>query len=516
MTKTGHGRTAGRTASGLIFLTVPVYLYINLFAFPHIPFYLDGDQNYFREYALRLLSGERIYQDFFQFTPPGTDLFYLGLFRLFGPRIWVMNAAVLLLGSVLCWLCFCIARRLMEREAALLTTGLFLVLVYGRLLDATHHWFSLLALLCAVRIVMPGRTLLRVAAAGALFGVASFFTQTAGVAGAAALLLTLAWEGWRSRWSLFKLPWQATPGRALLMLAAFGLCAAALNARLLADVGWHRLWYFQITYPHYYLIFQQQGISARDFGWRRLPDLVERCFLYAALLAIYPLTLWGAIGGKIWGGRCEGQDDEEAAELVLLALLGLFLLLAIVTRSNWTRIYTVSMPGLILLMRAVTRRPAARRCVMIAGWVVVICLAAGQTWSRHRHNDRVAELPAGRAALSEQKYEKFSWLMQHTKPGDFLFQAGWLNVYPPLELRSPVFVDGLWANEVTRPEYVDLTIRQLEERQVKYILISPWLEAPENPKRPWEDHLGSFRAYVKDRYVFVRRFPDGDEIWERR
>jgi hypothetical protein len=106
--------------------------------------------------------------------------------------------------------------------------------------------------------------------------------------------------------------------------------------------------------------------------------------------------------------------------------------------------------------------------------------------------------------------------MQHTKPGDYLFQAGWLNVYPPLELRSPVFVDVLYANEVTRPEYVDLTIRQLEARQVRYILLSPGMEAPEDPRRPWEDHLGPFRAYVKDRYIFVRRFKDGDEVWERR
>lgn len=38
--------------------------------------------------------------------------------------------------------------------------------LYGRLLNATHHWFSLLATLCAVRIVMPERTIPRIAIAG--------------------------------------------------------------------------------------------------------------------------------------------------------------------------------------------------------------------------------------------------------------------------------------------------------------------------------------------------------------
>src|SRR5271154_5554856 len=127
----------------VLLLGVPVYLYVNLFASPDIPFLFGGDQVFFWTDAQRMLHGERIYLDFFQFTPPGTDLLYLALFKLFGPHMWVTNAAILLLGVALCWICFSIAKQLMTQALALLAAFLFLVFVYCRPLNATHHWFSL-------------------------------------------------------------------------------------------------------------------------------------------------------------------------------------------------------------------------------------------------------------------------------------------------------------------------------------------------------------------------------------
>src|SRR5271170_4876752 len=180
MTENNRGGQSSGLSQVLLLALACLYLYLNLFTFSNVPYLVEGDQTWFWTYGIRMLQGERVYRDFFQFTPPGTDLFYLGLFRAFGPEIWVTDVAVIILGIALCWICFNIAVRIMERSWALLTTAFFLVFVYGRLLDATHHWFSLLAVLCAIRVLMPARTTLRVIAAGALLGVASFFTQTAG------------------------------------------------------------------------------------------------------------------------------------------------------------------------------------------------------------------------------------------------------------------------------------------------------------------------------------------------
>jgi hypothetical protein len=117
--------------------------------------------------------------------------------------------------------------------------------------------------------------------------------------------------------------------------------------------------------------------------------------------------------------------------------------------------------------------------------------------------------------LPVQKYEKFSWLAQHTAPGDFFFRAAWQDTYILLALHNPVFPDILLANEESRPEYVELMMRQLDHRQVRYILWSPQLNNPNDPSRPREDHLGPFRTYLQNRYRLVRVFSDRDELWQR-
>src|SRR5271170_2705105 len=278
-----------------------LYLYANLFAFPNIPFHLDGDQTFFWVYALRMLHGDLIYRDFFQFTPPGADLFFLGIFKLFGPRIWVMNSAVLLLGVALCAICFSIARQLMDSGHAFFAAALVLVFAYGRLLDATHHWFSLLALLCAVRTVMPGWTVQRLTAAGTLLAVASFFTQTVGAAGLIALLLSLASEGLCARRS-----WRIVLGCQLLLLAAFGLVLGALNIYLIAKIGWQQLWYFQVSYPAHYVEYGHRHLSPGlhpSLTWQAIPEIARRVFTYGLLIIIYPWALWSC-----WRKRCSATS----------------------------------------------------------------------------------------------------------------------------------------------------------------------------------------------------------------
>jgi hypothetical protein len=491
-----------------LLVAAPLYLYLNLFISANIPLYLDGDQIFFWVYALRMFHGERVYRDFFQFTPPGTDLFYLSLFRLFGPHIWVTNFAVLLLGVALCWVCFHLAQRLMERELAILAALLFLVFIYGDRLDATHHWFSVLAALCAISVVMPERTLPRIAIAGALLGVASFFTQTTGVAGALALIASLSWEHISG-----KRPWRTTLKQQMLLCITFGLAWSALSIHFIAYVGWKQLWYFQVVYPFHYLVSQHEFLLPYFHGplsrhlWL---EQAQRLLLYLLLIGIYPLVL-----RYCWRRRRDAVS-QDTMQLVLISLLGLSLLLEIITRVNWNRIYIVSMPAIILLLWAVARLHRLRSYATAAIWVVIATLAVKQIWSSQRPPLSIELLPAGKAAVSPQMGEKLSWLMQHTTPGDLFFQAQGPGLYLPLELHSPAFVDYLWTSELTRPEYVDLTVQQVERRQVKYILWSQQLLLLPDPFHYGQDHLDPFRAFLTTRYTRVHVFSDGNEIWERR
>jgi len=494
----------------LLLIAAPLYLYLNLFTFTNVPFLLGGDQTFFWIYALRMLRGDRVYRDFFQFTPPGADLFYLALFRLFGPHLWVTNFAVLLLGVALCWVCFLLAQRLMDRDLALLATLLFLVFVYGDRLDATHHWFSVLAGLCAVRVVMPERTLPRIAIAGVLLGVASFFTQTTGVAGLLALIASLAWEHASS-----ERPWRIILKQQFFACIAFGLAWSVLSAYFIAHSGWRQLWYLQVTYPQHYVVSRHEFFFPEFHGPLTLHLLVEqaqRLLLYVLLIGIYPPVLW-----YCWRRRRK-PPSQDKMQLVLLSLVGLSFLLAIITRVNWNRIYIVSMPAIILLLWGVARLGRLRSYATAAIWVIIACVAAKQIRSRQHPPHRIALLPAGKAVVSAESDEKFYWLMQHTSPGDLFFQAQWIYLYPTLtlELRSPAFVEDLRPSEATRPEYVELTVRQVEQQQVKYILWSPRLVSLDEPHRYGQDHLGLFRTFLTSNYRRVQVFSDRDEIWERR
>src|ERR1700722_3052023 len=194
---------ARRTSPGYchagVLLGSAIYLYTNLFAGFRTPFLLGGDQALFWANAQRLLHGELIYRDFLEFTPPGTDLLYLSAFSLLGSRIWIPNLVVLLLGVVLSWLCFYIARSIMNPSHAALAPALFMVLDYGKMLNGTHHWFSVLAVMGALAVLMKERTPARIVIAGPLLGAASFFTQTRGAIAALGLAGFLIWDQFQTQ-----------------------------------------------------------------------------------------------------------------------------------------------------------------------------------------------------------------------------------------------------------------------------------------------------------------------------
>jgi hypothetical protein len=131
--------SSSRFTELLLVVATSAYLFGSLFSIRGVPYLLGGDQVYFWMNATRMQQGALIYRDFFQFTPPGTDILYFLAFKTFGPRIWVTNAIVLCLGVILVWLCYRIARTLVDSTAAALASGLFLVVIYAKLLNATHH-----------------------------------------------------------------------------------------------------------------------------------------------------------------------------------------------------------------------------------------------------------------------------------------------------------------------------------------------------------------------------------------
>jgi phage shock protein PspC (stress-responsive transcriptional regulator) len=82
-----------------------------------VPVLQRDDQITFVVNAMRMLHGEMIYLDFYQYTPPGTDLVYLGLFKAFGVHAWIASAVVVLLGMAALFVCYAIAAQVMPRTS---------------------------------------------------------------------------------------------------------------------------------------------------------------------------------------------------------------------------------------------------------------------------------------------------------------------------------------------------------------------------------------------------------------
>lgn len=492
------------TDLGLLFGSA-VYLYLNLFTNSGIPYLLGGDQVFFWTYAQRLLNGECVYCDFFQFTPPGTDLVFYSLFKIFGFRIEVVNSVVLVLGVGLCWLCFRLSLFVMRRSAAIATAALFLVLLFGKMLNATHHWFSTLAVTLAITVLLKRRSPERVSAAGALLGLASFFTQTRGVAAAVGIVVFLLWEHFETEQSF-----RTGVKHVGVMVLSFMATWACLSAYWIGVIGLRRLLSFQITAARRVVIhgwtISSLGIPLEDLTWRRFPVGGQYIFVYLLLPSIYAICIW----------KCWTRDFPDRERVLLLSLTGIAVMLEVAQSLNWIRVYSVAMPAIVLLVWFLQKQGAGHGHTMSFLWVCILALAIHQTTSRHHTQYVIADLPSGTVAVSPLRAEKLIWLSQHTRPNDFLFEPAWPGSYLPLQLRNPVFIDGFDSRGITPPEYVDLSIRQLDAKAVRYVLWAPRLEAPVIQKSPVENDLAAFRAYLEEHYCRVRTFSDADQLWERK
>ncbi|HKV38570.1 MAG TPA: hypothetical protein VJX67_05100 [Blastocatellia bacterium] len=455
-----------------------------------------------RSHGLQLLRGEQIYRDFIQFTPPGTDLIYLGFFRLLGPKIVVTNLVVLMVGVILSWVCFRLCRQFLGTRSAALASLLFVVLIYGRLINATHHWFSLTLILLAVTVLMVRRTINRVFFAGLLVGLAAFFTQSHAQAAALAIALFLTWER-----HVIGGSWRRLAAKiALLSLGIFAMMLVIYSPYLVQN-GLHQLWDAQVTYVRTYLLFR----VSPNFGlpdvprWTNLLTVGPSIVVYGVVFTVYPLVL-----RRCWLRR----ESEESLRVALLTLIGLALLLEVLVSLNWLRLYAVSMPAVILAVWAAGHAGRFRLHALKVLTGVVVVLALGQTASRQLQPMVSGQLPGGAVAANPQSYAKLRWLATHTTPGEAFFQAAWPGLYLPLGLRNPLFLDTLPTYEPTRPEYITRTIVELDQNAVRYILWQPQI-GQTDATRAWQSELLTIRDYLRREYRLVYTFPDFDEVWER-
>lgn len=340
----------------------------------------------------------------------------------------------------------------------------------------------------AVAILMRRHAAMEVLAAGALLGGATFFTQTHGAVAFAAVAATLFWEHIATRGS-----WRDLAAKVALLALGFGTTLFLVYAHYLVTVGLPQLWYFQVTHVRTYLADARApflGLPDAP-GWGKLLTAGPPLSIYLLLVTIYPLTLFNG-----WRrGRDGAPGDRWRA--MLLASTGLFLVVEVLISPNWLRMYGVAMPAVILLFRVMG---SLRTRYLAAGlWLLLSVLAAGQiSYTQHRHLT-VGELRGHTVATTPEAYAKLRWVEDHTAATEFFFQAPWPGMYLPLQLRNPVFLDAASPFEATRPEFIEASVRQLDQKRVRYVLWSPGLMTSD-ARRPHAGQLEPLRAFLDAQY----------------
>jgi hypothetical protein len=487
------------------------FVYLEVFILIHTPLLAQDDQSIYFYNATRILRGQMIYRDFFQFTPPGTELLYAALFKLFGIHAWIPSVMLIFVGVSLTWLSVFVSAKVLKGWSVLLPALLFLTIAFRSALDATHHWYSSLAVITALAVTVGRRNRRRLAAAGALCGLATCFTQLQGLAGALAIGLFLLWERRRETQTVASL----VKAEAWLF-APFASTIAALNAYFVWKVGPERFWFCTIVFGvKFYRSewFNTWRVYMADLppphSGLDLPRWGGFLFIHIVLPLVYLLFF-----ARYW--RVSSTRPAEPWDrLMLVNIVGLFLFVGVAAAPSYFRLCSVCLPALIILVWFVSQEGRLERTVRRLLWAGALALAVAGPASRQHHWRGYLDLPTGRTAfLDPVTYDEYRWISGRTRPSEPFFGGPVMCL--ALGLRNPAEVNFVTSTDYTRPEQVANVVEVLERDHVHYVVLWDFtLDAPDTGQTN-SSHLGPLSAYLGSHYRVVKTFAGGSLVWERK
>jgi len=119
--------------------------------------YLDADEGVFLHAAERMLRGQRLYADFFEFLPPGSFVLTAAWFGLTGISMVAARSLAILTIVGIASFTFLACRRASSNAplSALLTIG-WVVMSQGVWTQVSHHWFTTLISMVAIWAALGG------------------------------------------------------------------------------------------------------------------------------------------------------------------------------------------------------------------------------------------------------------------------------------------------------------------------------------------------------------------------
>lgn len=477
--------------------------YFRAFAFPDTSFGLWGDYVGFFNDGSRIVAGQIPYRDYFKVVTPGTDLLFALLIKIFGLRLWIPPLVMAVVATACALLMTLIAARILRGAYVMMPALLFVGygLIYSN--DATHHWFSSLFVMLAVVVLLHGPTSRNVILAGVCCGLATCFTQTRGVLSVLAFAVYLLQnplagsvaERWR---------------KCLLLCLSMAVLFFAFNLYFIEAAGLRQWLFCLVEYPaRFYPAppINNWRVLTFEFGEHgELTKWVAFPFLYLSL----PLTY---VGVFLLARRKWNRDDERWQQVLLVAIAGLAMFLAIISAPSAKRMSIASPMAMILLAWLLAQPSRFAPVVKFALAASALALAILLPARAQLHHHIYIELPAGRVALTDPAlYDEYQWLSEHTHPGQYFF--GMAPLYFSFHMPNAAPIEGYHPSEYTRPEQVAALVQAIEAHQVPMIILrwSPeFLKSNGSPS----DHLGPFRTYLVSHYHVTKSFRTGDDVWER-
>jgi hypothetical protein len=487
------------------------FLYLQVFVLPATPRAAIGDQAIYLHDAARMLDGQMIYRDYDHFTLPGTDVVYAALFKLFGVRAWIPQAMLVILGTSMVWLIIVISEKLMSGTTAYLPALLFVTLPFSSYLDATHHWYSLVAISAALAILLEERTSARLCLAGVLVGVATFFTQSMAIL-AVGFALFLVWERARRNQA-----WNIFVKKEICLLAGFFATIIACVAYFVWTVGARKVFYYTVVfvakyYPSDWFNNWNVYLTGRPrlHAWTTWFDLPAFALIHLIVPFVYILFLAG------YAFRSRNRlSDDLCCRLILINVAGLFLFLTVASAPAYSRLYAVSPPALVIMVWLLYSSPNVSRSVLRLAWLTVFIMLTARPLVTQVRWKAYLDLPTGRTAFFDPvPYEKCKWMSERTQPFDYFF--GDHQISFTLRLRNVGRVPFLRPTDYTRPEEVADAVDKLEKFRVRFVSWYVGLDRDEEAGRhPQGNNLAPLRLYLRQHYHVAQTFSNGDQMWER-
>jgi hypothetical protein len=493
-----------------------VFLYLRTFLLPATPFVVTDDQTLFFARAVRIIHGQILYRDFFELVSPGTDLLYAAAFRLFGIHAWVIQAWSICAGVTLSGVITLIASRIFSGLLVLLPALLFLVFDFSSALDMTHHWYSTLAAMAAVAVLIGGRTLQRIFVASLLCGVATVFTQTQGTLTFIALLAYLLWIKRSEQQEISNVQ------RFLALALPFILITSCVFGYYIYKAGFHTVFFDLVTFaprfmstieinqPRTYLDqIRTYFVSIRSaHTLTDIISLIPVVFIYVLVPYVYFIGL-----SQLWRQR-KVLPDTVQQPLVLLHLVGLSLVLAVANGPRFFRLCTVAPPAILVCVWLISQQGPVRRFGRQLLWFLAIVFAVLLPIRRQSQWHATLSLPIGQVAFNDvQTYSEFRWFAERTKPSDVFFNDSALSLY--LSLNNPTPYEFVTYDEFTQPDQVANIVLRLQHHTPTFILLLPETTISSSV----HDHAVSFRHFVHENYHLVQHFYGHNfqyeqELWE--